>query len=319
MIQLTSLTDALRSDYEQRCQSTDMLFRQVPYSLNDLNEYESYAAGYLENGTLASCGVDVKDNTFEISLSSASPTPFGRLGTTAVAAGFPVKIEYQEPIKAAASTLWGGDRLTNESSKQITSLGICGTYNGQRALLTCGHSNEKIGQFPYLQYFGQRIGQIVFQRANTVLNAEGVNALGDFAICSITNPNLLSSNVITPGIKVTGTYSSLPEGAKIYKYGAKTGLSYGNITRYLDLTAFSFIVDGSQYYVRGLYQSSVQNDSGTNAVDGGDSGGPVYIKSGSSYLLHGTVSAYRNEFSKANSVMYSSPVFFATDVGFTIN
>ena len=59
--------------------------------------------------------------------------------------------------------------------------------------------------------------------------------------------------------------------------------------------------------------------NGTDAIAGGDSGGPVYVKSGSNYLLHGIV-AVRGEpaENEVASIMYSSPIYFAQDVGFTV-
>ena len=59
--------------------------------------------------------------------------------------------------------------------------------------------------------------------------------------------------------------------------------------------------------------------NGTDAIAPGDSGGPVYVKSGSNYLLHGIV-AVRGEpaENEVASLMYSSPIYFAQDVGFTV-
>lgn len=214
--------------------------------------------------------------------------------------------------------LWGGDRLINNDTSKRTTLGICGTYNGQKAFLTCGHSNEKVNsgaRYPYIRsYSTDIIGQVSYQRANTSSAAKGVNALGDFAIVTITNSNYTTTNIVH-GLSITGTYSSLPEGSYIYKYGATSGLSYGTITR----AAISTATHYGNYYVCGLYQSSMRNDSGTHAIDEGDSGGPVFVKSGSNYLLHGIVTARKNpKDGEVASVMYSTPIYFAVDAGFTV-
>ena len=202
-------------------------------------------------------------------------------------------------------------------------VGICGTYNGQNALLTCGHGNGKVGiistRYPYISYAGSRIGQVSYQRANLDSSETGVESLGDFAIVTL-NSDVSITNKIYGGLNVTGTYSSLPEGTTIYKYGKTSGLSYGTITQ----ASISYAIDYSDgimttYYVRGLYKSSMQKSDGSDAIEPGDSGGPVYIKDGSNYLLHGIVTARQNPADgEVASVMYSTPIYYAIDAGFTV-
>ena len=203
--------------------------------------------------------------------------------------------------------------------------GICGTYQGQKAVLTCGHGNEQVGflftRYPYIKYSGSRIGQVSFQRANTsrLYGQQGVGSLGDFAIVTL-NSNITTSNKIYGNLEITGTYSSVPQGTTIYKYGTTTGMSYGTVSR----SGTGVIIQygdgfGNVYYVEGLYTSSMRNSSGTDAIAPGDSGGPVYVKSGSKYLLHGIVTARKEPAeNEVASLMYSSPIYFAQDVGFTV-
>ena len=162
---------------------------------------------------------------------------------------------------------------------------------------------------------------MVFHRANQAeaAAAQGVNSLGDFSIIKLTNSAYTTSNKISNNLSITGTYSSLPVGTKIYKYGITTGLTSGTVTQYLDLTTCSYYLNASQYYIRGLYKHKMDVSGSTNGVDGGDSGGPVYIKSGTNYLLHGIVSACGKTVSSGGyDIMYSTPVFFAVDAGFTV-
>lgn len=103
----------------------------------------------------------------------------------------------------------------------------------------------------------------------------------------------------------------------LYKYGSTTGYSWGPIT-YTNVTVtYTDIWGLTTYQVRGLYQSSLQNSSSTHAVDEGDSGGCVYIKEGSSYKIHGSVSGMRKSSSGVNSIMYSSPIYYAQAAGFS--
>ena len=330
VIQLTDMRGNIQNEYIKKCAvNKEIRFRQAAYSLNDLAVYCSYVQDYINAGTFLSCGPIIEDNSYVISLNATSSVQLTQSvdTATAVASGMPIKIDYQNQINASATSIYGGDRITNEDTGTSMSVGICGTYNGQAALLTCGHGNEKVGVFslryPYITYrtTTNRIGQVAYQRANQAeaAAAQGVNALGDFAIVTLTNNQYTTTNDVRLNIDITGTYSSLPIGTTIYKYGYASGFSYGTVQQYMDLTTVTYSGDGklSKYYVRGLYKHAVETADGSLAVNYGDSGGSVYIKSGSSYLLHGIVTALGTKVT-ANDTMYSTPVFFATDVGFRV-
>ncbi|WP_339312725.1 trypsin-like serine protease [Paenibacillus sp. FSL M7-0896] len=231
----------------------------------------------------------------------------------------PVRIEPGTPNTSTAQ-LWGGDRITNEDNGAGLSVGIGGTYGGSSAILTAGHSNEKVGflstRYPYIQYSGTRTGQVSYQRANRTNGATGVDSLGDFAMVKLTGSDT-ATNKVYGSVSITGTYSSVPVGTTIYKYGATTGYSWGTVTQASINVIYS---DGlfNTYYVNGLYQSLMQNSSGTDAVAGGDSGGPVYMKDGSANKLHGIVTARSNPTSGPAKIMYSTPIYYAEHAGFTV-
>ena len=195
------------------------------------------------------------------------------------------------------------------------SIGISGTYNGSKAILTCGHGNEKVGifsrRYPYIKNLSNRIGQVVYQQANTNSSNYGVDSLGDFAIVNVTSSDTIS-NYVQPGVQITGTYSSVPVGTTIYKYVTTTGYSWGNVTATNIRLSYS---DGfaTTYVVSGLYSMDMKNNSGTTAIDSGDSGGPVWRKDGSSNLLHGIVTAKKNN----TNTMYSTPIYYAQNQGFS--
>jgi len=122
-------------------------------------------------------------------------------------------------------------------------------------------------------------------------------------------------------ISITGTFSSVPAGTFIYKYGYSTGHSWGYVQQSSVTVQYSDPITGlNTYYVRGLYKSYMQNSSGTDAVGAGDSGGCVYLNDGS-YKIHGNVSGLSQPpAGSATHIMYSSPIYFAIDpqnVGFT--
>ena len=142
---------------------------------------------------------------------------------------------------------------------------------------------------------GPQIGEIAYVRCNPYGTVNpGKNALGDFSIVLLnqyyapTNKMKAENSVVS----ATGTYSSVPVGTSIYKYGAKTGYSYGEVTRtnvtvVYEKTELEGNIKEKVSEVSGLTQSYMLNTAGTNAIDEGDSGGCVYTKSGSNYMICG--------------------------------
>lgn len=324
VIQLTTISAAIKDRYIQKCgNSENISFRHAEYSLNDLLQIKAYGDESIREGNgIIGYGIDMESNQFEISMDENILIPYlSDNCSLAIYSGKPIKI-VKRPSAQSCASIWGGDLLKNEDKGDEMTAGICGTYNGEKALLTCGHGNEKVGfwpgRYPYIQYDGSRIGQVSYQRANTSPMEHGVNALGDFAIVTL-DDDVTTTSRIHGGVIISGTYSSLPQGATVYKYGQKTGYSYGTVT-------ISSIGSATQYnnkwnmtyYVEGLFLCSMSNSSGTDAIDLGDSGGPVYTKDGSRYLLHGIVAACIDNPSQPNTGMYSSPIYYATDAGFTV-
>lgn len=324
VIMLVNPSEALKEEYIKRSQDGDHItFEDASYSLNYLNSLDVVAKQLLDQDyNISSYGVDRKANSFLISViqddyEKLMDEQSSTLQKTTE--GLPIRIEPSTP-NTSTSALWGGDRITNEDTGSALSVGIGGSYNDDDAILTAGHGNEKVGfiftRYPYIQYAGTRTGQVSYQRANRSSGETGVNSLGDFAIVTL-NGNDTPTNRVYGGVSITGTYSSVPVGTTIYKYGATTGYSWGSVTQ-VSLTVT--YTDGlfNTYIVSGLYQSTMQNSSGTDAIAGGDSGGPVYMKDGTANKLHGIVTARKEPTSGPASIMYSTPIYYAEHAGFTV-
>ena len=290
------------------------------YSINQLKQYKEFVQRLYNDGVMvSSSGIDVLNNCYFINTweKSENRTPY--MLTAMASSAMPIRFETEEGICQTASSLYGGQGLTNEDSCTF-SVGIGGTYNGQSAILTCGHKNGNInGRKQYISYSGTRIGQVVYQRCNTNPNNTSSSSLGDFSIVTL-NSNGVATNKVkysTGTVNITGTYSSVPVGTSIYKYGTNTGYSWGTV-QYKNVKV-SFKESGRIVSViDGLYQSTMRNNSSTKfAVDNGDSGGPVYIKSGNSYLLHGIVTGGKAAV-VGTGIMYSTPIYYAQDAGFTV-
>ena len=285
--------------------------KYVKHSYNDLLSQKRIADElYADGFHVVFDGIDIIDNIYKIAvlkedLDNAlanypdNPLVLFEVGT------------YAQP----AYNLIGGDRMYNYDTGIPMSLGICGAYDGSNALLTCGHGNEDVGGLqphpPYIQHKLQNhlIGQVVFQQANTVPNNTGVSSLGDFAIVEITSSDTLTNDVWMGG-DITGTYSSVPVGTILYKFGASAGYSWGSVTHCGVRIAYSngFL----NYVVGGLYRVTVQNSSGTPAIASGDSGGPVWRSDTGENLLHGIVTANTPD----KTAMYTTPIYYPVYQGF---
>lgn len=325
VIMLVDPSQSLKEDYIKRSKDGEHIkFENASYSLNYLNSLSSVAQQLSDqNYRISVYGVDRKANSFFISIIQEDYEKLMKnqsLTLQKTIENLPIRIEPGAP-NTSTSALWGGDRITNEDNGAGLSVGIGGTYGGNNAILTAGHSNEKVGiffpRYPYIQYLSTQTGQVVYQRANTSSSATGVGTLGDFAVVKLTGSDT-ATNKVYGGVSITGTYSSVPVGTTIYKYGATSGYSSGTVNQISLTVTYS---DGlfTTYTVSGLYQSSMSNSSGTDAIAGGDSGGPVYMKDGTAYKLHGIVTARQEPMSGyPASIMYSTPIYYAVDAGFTV-
>ena len=288
--------------------------KYVEYSYDELISQkqiadELYAAGV----RVVSDGVDIIDNRYEIAVLKEDLDKIATIYTNTS------PVFFKEGTYAQSSAqLIGGDRIYKEGTDEYMSMAICGTYNGNDAVLTCGHGNEKdtwSQQYPYIEYKtrSHRIGQVVFQQANTDPSNYGISSLGDFAIVDVTSSDTITNNVWEGG-EITGTYSSVPVGTTVYKFGSRTGYAWGNVTNtglritYRNNNGFN----PKKYTVGGLYSISLQNSSGTNAINHGDSGGPVWRSDTGENLLHGIVTGGKFDI----NLMYTTPIYYAQYQGF---
>lgn len=315
---IIQLADASPADKQSYLQLVDYApcveIEDVEYSLDELEATEHIARILSCDYDIVSHGIDVKNNRYMVTVLEEDyfdlieDELYVQNEDTLI-----VETTDSYPV-ACAATLYGGDRIS-KSNGDYMSLCIGGTYNGQNAILTAGHDNE--GSPSYYRS-GNLVGSVAYQRCNTTVGDMSVNSLGDFAIITLSSSFTPTNDVrnATSLVNITGTYSSLPVGTTIYKYGSTTGYSWGTVT-YTSMTVQYKEAGLIQYEVRGLYQSSMQNSSGTSAIDHGDSGGAVYMLDGNSYKIHGTVSGGIISLTGVNTVMYSSPIYYAQDVGFT--
>ncbi|MGF7142208.1 hypothetical protein HNQ56_000618 [Anaerotaenia torta] len=180
----------------------------------------------------------------------------------------------------------------------VDTVTCCGTYNGQAAILLCGHS-------------GRSVGSSVYDASNTKIATVkatnyGSTMRGDYAIATLSS-GFSTTNYVkksnTEFFPITGV-TSTPVGTLIYRYGMKTGYSSG-IVQNVDYT-----VQLSGIYFLGLVQSAMDI-----SLIPGDSGGPVYTHF-SSYNIAGTITGGSLIPINNHHIMYFSPISYAMNSGF---
>ena len=198
---------------------------------------------------------------------------------------------------------------------------VCGTYNGNAAILTCGHG---IAQNESFSRLGLNLGSVVIQRCNDNLlayNTQDTSSYGDFSIITINTGNFTTTNKVLTSINSTasiiGVYSFPPVGTDVCKYGNSTQLVYGKIASHYNYGTFTMVQGNSahDYYLNGMTKISLLG-GGVNGVltNNGDSGGPVFVQnpSSSGKCICGSISAG----SPSGTECYYSPVTYPAAIGF---
>ena len=183
VILLTDVSEESKQYYRDICDSNCLVFQEAEYSLNYLQNLEQNVLNLINNGVkISSYGIDNKNNSYSVELSNKDTTFLPMYAANRIStSSLPIQYSFGKNIEACATSMYGGYSLTNESTNGQMSAGICGTYNGKKALLTCGHDNENS---PYIKYGSIRIGRITYTRANLSPNNNTTASLGDFSYCA---------------------------------------------------------------------------------------------------------------------------------------
>ena len=182
-------------------------------------------------------------------------------------------------VPYAIPTLTGGTTLSSNGCR--FTLGICGKYNGNPAVLTCGH--------------GQAVGKSVTANGSVIGSVVKVNyssrgyydysiiQLNSSAAAKATNKVKTQSSSQT----ITSINKSSVEGMTVNRYGSTSGFKTGTVLA----TDMSVTYENVVCY--GLVEVSADSTS-----QPGDSGGPVYYGSN----LYGIVKGH-----SSTGVWYYSP------------
>lgn len=173
-----------------------------------------------------------------------------------------VSFHYGFPSGKTQVDLYGGQEIANSNGSGFT-LGFCGTYYGDDAIVTCGHSQSTT--YNLVINSGTR-GTFEYVRFSN-------NNYGDFSIAEITDANYNITNDVkySYGYRdVTGVLLDPPIGTLLCRYGKETGYQCVEVTG----RNWSITVDG----IVTLGMTRAEHVSGTKPTDG-DSGGPLYALS----------------------------------------
>jgi len=307
----------LANKYINYCgDSKSVEIQTVPYSLKDFQTAEEVFWTLKNSYKIVSYGVDRKNNCF---FAEVEQEDYDRLlaDPAVKELAVPLRVNVQKTFSACAN-LYGGDSILNNYLPP-TSYSVCigGTYTNssgatESAILTAGHGNDTIFSFYRNDLY---VGKVRYAQCNSDYSNTSATSYGDFAIVGL-GTNYTATNKVRNAsglVSITGTYPSVPQGTTLYKYGAATGYAWGYVTQ------ANITVSYNSYYVRGMYESVIQNSSGTVPIWPGDSGGSVYINTSSGYKLQGLVAA-GGSFTVGSTTyyrMYSSPMGYPEYFGFT--
>ena len=295
--------------------STAVEINVVEYSLNNLIEMYNQLIPYLfENYDVAGLCIDQRANQIKISVLENDYQNL--LNDTFIQNNIDMlDIEIGE-YAVACTNMFGGNKITNAGGIP-SSIGIGGSYNGEPAILTCGHGFE-VGDSIYFN--GTKIGEVEVQRCNQSEGHTTLDTYGDFSIVPISNSQYVPTHRVqnaTSTTEVVGTYSSLLQGADVLKYGCIAGYAWGEVLQTNYYLAFGHSEFQNDYFVSGLTQSILTNGKGTDVSAQGDSGGPIYTRINGETYMHSTITASRKEYGSSYvNAVFSSPVYYAEINGF---
>lgn len=306
VILLTENNDIIREYYQELCENSDVIeFKTVKYSYEELLQIEEEIIPELsEEYDIYEYYINVKSNKLDVGVSELK-NDFQAYGITDEI--YPVNF-YEIEALPEATAMKGGEQISNTAA----SCSICffGTYNGKKALVTCGHTNS-VGRS--IKYGSYNIGTVVKQNLRTFTDVDGTAAsYGDFSIVDINDSTISGSQYVktsSGSITVTGT-ANLIAGLSVSMYGKSSICVTGTVESTGVAVKFTDPEDYSTYKVKGL-----MTIKGTNTVTGGDSGGcVVYTTATGINRVGGCITGV-----KEGVYSYITPASYIESSGFSFN
>lgn len=273
-------------------------FNSADYSYNELYDAELEITEELYSVGIETVSgyIDEIDNCVVIGIQRNDMNRLESLPSF-MSESYPIEYEEAKPARNTATSISGGAALYNTSTHTTFTATCMGTYNGTNAMLTCGHTAQKVGDtIKYSSSSGTTIGTVK-------VHVYSDESKGDYEIVSV-------SSSFSPSATINNTY---------YVTGYRTTLTTNTVVKFFSRTAKKFYygtietpnmykMDGNGNVIYGL--ASVVATSGNAAS--GDSGGPVFVTGEGGEDICGTISAVES------SYLYFSPVSYPISKGFTV-
>jgi len=276
-VNLKELTVSKEALYRSYCSDPSLVvFHDVNYGYNELT---GLAEQILENGVdnFTTIGVNVYDNLVEIGIDETVVTSSRRSSAAVLTtakneiieklnipsayaskeASIPISVVSQKPL-TSQSTLRGGDGIYDSYGSYGT-MAICGTWDGEPAILTAGHVVDAISTCYYGSSSGPEIGSALYMQYESGENY-------DWGVYSADNHTLTPRVLNNYGYEsITHTLTASDElvGSNIRKYGESSQYSTGKITKK------NVSVSDEGFITKGMTLCECYSEDG-------DSGAPVY-------------------------------------------
>ena len=225
---LVNLSEDLIEKYTAICNDSEYVaFLDAKHSLNEMASWIPLVMDSAMTSNVTGCVADRKENLLRIYVSEITGSDKEYFNA---AIGFENYVLEQCEKINMQSNLYSGDTIV--SSGGGFTLGACGTYNSQPAILTAGHCVTGVGaQISYQTSSGTIFAQV----GNYNFEEDGT---GDFAIATVLSnqqSNFTLTNCLKPAFSpqtISGTAFSgwAPIGTNLYVYGQTSGLLAGQIT-----------------------------------------------------------------------------------------
>lgn len=328
VILLVNRTENSEANYIARCGGNDnniVQFQDAEYSLNSLISLQKEMRSSYAELSVQLTSIDCETNQIDVYVSEESPLAAQNSAQARIVENSDLNTYFNDAVNiivsnenlgenmhtapaayeltadTRATSAYGGWFLKN--SRGSFTVGFCGTYNGNAAVVSCGHGTSVGDTVSRINAYGTSLDSSF----GTVSKMQYTNsAYGDYSIITLsgyTATNKITYNGVT--YSITGNQYSAPAGTTIYKIGYATGLTSGTITsNYSDIGSYGESYSGM--YIYGIIRTSSSSASG-------DSGGPVFLAYSSGYGALGTVAATTS----SGDMMYSA-LRYATNAGFSL-
>lgn len=205
-----------------------------------------------------------------------------------------------------ASLIGGGELNYNGLN---FSVGLCGTWKGLPAVLTCGHAFFDMGtNIRHVAVYDGKSNEIGTLESFSAGTGYGTQTAGDWAIIllndSTTPTNKVYKNRFGSTLKITKKAMAVPEGVYLYGSG-NVNRGFGGVVYKTNDTITIYDEDIGTLTFSGITISGIVEDGAHPAK--GDSGGACYFTSNGENTFYGTVTGGNY------GLLYSSPYYWATN------